>query len=240
MTHEKKIGILGGMGPSATLHLFELIIRLTKAEKDQEHITTIIYNNPATPDRTDAIFNRGPSPVEELIKGAVNLEKAGADFILMPCVTAHHFLNQVEKEVEIEFVHLLRETLDYILGYPGNLKRIGLIATTGTIKTRLFQDMFEKSGLQIVVPGPHAQELFMEAIYGKNGVKNGNREESRLMLLDVLEQLKLQKVDAVIAGCTEIPLLLEQKDMAVPFINPLRILAEIAIQKAGYPFNENK
>jgi aspartate racemase len=231
---KKKIGILGGMGPEATVYLFNMIIELTRAENDQQHITTIVYNNPSTPDRTSAIFGQGPSPLADLMEGASILERAGADFILMPCVTAHYFHNDIVKHISIPFIHLLEETLQYIQSHLPKLKKIGLIATSGTIQSGLFQSLFEREGLQIVVPSVEGQKLFMTAVYGKKGVKSGFKKEPKEKLLALLSELQHQEVDAIIAGCTEIPLVLNQSDMDIPFINPLRLMAETAIRKSGY------
>lgn len=228
----KTIGILGGMGPAATVHLFELIVKLTKAGTDQEHIASIIFNNPEIPDRTDAIMGRGPSPLPHLIEGAKILEKAGADFILMPCVTAHYYYDEIIKNITIPFLHLLEEALRYIQRQLGDLKKIGLLATVGTIKTRLFQELFNTKGLEVVVPGKKGQDLLMNALY-QEGVKAGHKELPKKMMLQAARQLIEQKVGAIIAGCTEIPLVLNQADMEVPFINPLRIIAEESIRKAG-------
>jgi aspartate racemase len=232
---KKKIGILGGMGPEATVYLFDQVIRLTKASRDQDHITTIVYNNPATPDRTGAILGKGPSPLPTLIAGAKLLEKAGADFIMMPCVTAHYYYTEIVKHISIPFIHLLEEVLSYIRAHPGNLKKIGLIATTGTVTTGLFQNLFAANGLEIMVPGREGQELFMEAIYREDGVKSGYKEEPKRKLLQVVQTLLEQQADAIIAGCTEIPLVLSQEDVDIPFVNPLKIMAETAVAKAGYP-----
>ncbi len=123
---------------------------------------------------------------------------------------------------------------DHIKSLPGGLKKIGIIATNGTIKSGLFQRLFEKNGLEIITPGPDGQMLFMEAVYGEKGIKRGYKEEPKQKLLELNQLLILKKVDAVIAGCTEIPLVLSQRDMKVPFIDPLRIMAETAVRKAGY------
>ncbi|MCK4835869.1 MAG: aspartate/glutamate racemase family protein, partial [Candidatus Aminicenantes bacterium] len=95
---KKIIGILGGMGPEATVHLCDLIVKKTRAEKDKDHIPMIIMNNPEIPDRTAAIIGEGDSPLPDLIKTAQSLEKAGAHFLVMPCVTAHHFYPDMIKK----------------------------------------------------------------------------------------------------------------------------------------------
>jgi len=236
----KTIGILGGMGPEATIYLFRLIVQLTKVEKDQDHIPIIIFNNPKIPDRTMAIVSGAPSPLPLLIDSAKSLEKAGADFILMPCVTAHYFYKEIVKHITLPFLHLLEESVEYVKQELGNVKRIGLLATDGTVQTGLFQDLFNKNAIEIVTPGKEDQNLIMKALYGKKGVKAGYKEPPRRMILQVLQKLIRGKVGGVIAGCTEIPLVLNQSDMEIPFINPLKIIAQKSIRKAGYRTIESK
>jgi aspartate racemase len=230
----KTIGILGGMGPEATIYMFSLIVKLTKVEKDQDHIPLIVFNNPKIPDRTTAIVSGGPSPLPFLVDSAIFLEKAGADFILMPCVTAHYFYKEIVKHISIPFLHLLEESVDYVKRKLGHVKRIGLLATDGTVQTGLFQELFNKNGIEIIPPEKEGQNLLMKALYQKDGVKAGYIERPREMILQVLQQLIQDNVDGIIAGCTEIPLVLSQSDMEIPFINPLKIIARKSIRKAGY------
>jgi len=104
--NQKIIGILGGMGPEATLDLFHKIIKLTYAEKDQDHLRIIIDNNPKIPDRTDAISGTGKDPLPKLIVTAQILEKAGADFIIIPCNTAHYFISEIQQSIKIPILTL--------------------------------------------------------------------------------------------------------------------------------------
>ncbi|MCP5046437.1 MAG: amino acid racemase, partial [bacterium] len=214
---KKTIGILGGMGPEATVYLLNLIVKLTDAATDQEHIGTIVYNNPKTPDRTASLLEGGPSPLPALIEGACLLEKAGADFILMPCVTAHYFHDQIANHVSIPFIHLLEVVLAVLKGHPAGLKKVGLIATSGTVKTGLFQRLFQKNGLETVLPGENDQKQVMKAIYNEKGIKSGCVEEPKTLLEPITQGLISRGAEGIIAGCTEIPLVLSQKDMAVPF-----------------------
>ncbi|GAH53208.1 unnamed protein product, partial [marine sediment metagenome] len=107
---EKIIGILGGMGPEATVDLFHKIIKFTPAKKDQDHFRIIIDNNPKIPDRTAAILGKGEDPLPALQETARNLEKAGVDFIIIPCNTAHYFLPQIQKSVNIPVLNMIEET----------------------------------------------------------------------------------------------------------------------------------
>ncbi len=231
---EKIIGILGGMGPAATIDLFTKIVKGTKVKTDQDHLRILIDNNPKIPDRTLAIQRKGPSPLTQLIRSAKLLENAGADFIVIPCVTAHHFFEPLQKRVKIPFLHLVEETVKYIQTRLKGIRKIGLIATTGTIQTGLFQKAFSNHVIELILPTPEVQKKWvMEAIYGKKGIKViGPSENSKRLILKASESLIKQGAQAIIAGCTEIPLVLKEGDLSVPVIDPISILARAAIAKA--------
>ena len=139
---EKTIGILGGMGPEATIDLFTKLVKSTKVKKDQDHLRILIDNNPKIPDRTLAIQKKGPSPIPRLIQSAKLLERAGADFIIIPCVTVHHFYDRLQERVDIPILHIVEETWKFIRTQLKGIHCIGVLATTGTIQTGLFQRFF--------------------------------------------------------------------------------------------------
>jgi len=232
---KKTIGILGGMGPEATAYLFELIIKNTKAEKDQEHIPVIIYSNPKVPPRTDAIFKTAPSPVPYLLEGVRILQQAGADFIVIPCVTAHYFYPEVAAQDNFPLLNLLDETLLWVQRQIPGLKKAGLVSSTGTVKSKLFHDTFGGAGIEVIAPNDGEQAKVMDAIFGKHGIKGGFLEgESKKIIINTAEALIQRGAEAIIAGCTEVPLVLKGKDIAVPLVEPLQIIAEACIVKAGY------
>jgi len=179
---EKIIGILGGMGPEATIDLFTKIVKETKVKKDQDHLRILIDNNPKIPDRTLAIQKKGPSPLIQLIRSATVLEKAGADFIIIPCVTAHYYYESLQKRIKIPILHIIEETLEYLQAKLKGISKIGLIATTGTIQTGLFQKAFSHHVIELILPAPKLQKKWvMEAIYGKKGIKViGPSEDSKM------------------------------------------------------------
>ena len=229
------IGILGGMGPEATSHFFGLIIRNTRAEKDQEHIPVIIYNNPLIPPRSDAIQKMAPDPVPLLLHGVRALIRAGADFCVMPCITAHYFLPEVQKEVDIPFIHLLDESAKWASDALPGIKKAGLISSSGTLKTNLFYEPFSRIGVKILESDEGNQNKIKEAVFGKKGIKAGlSKDEPKKMILSAAHELIRRGAEAIIAGCTEIPLALQQKDIPVPLIEPMEIGARVCIQKAGF------
>ena len=232
---KKTIGILGGMGPEATAYFYELIIKNTKAEKDQEHIPVVIYADPGVPERTAAVQGKGPSPLPRLLEGVRVLKEAGADFIVMPCVTAHYFYDEIMKEVKVHFLNMVEETVLYALRKNPGLKKAGVVASTGTLRARLFHEAFGKEGVEIIEPEEAEQERVMEAIFGKEGIKAGHTEgKSREEISDVAGALIKRGSEAIIAGCTEVPLVLKAEDIDMPLIEPLQILAEASILMAGY------
>jgi aspartate racemase len=231
---EKIIGILGGMGPEATIDLFTKIVKGTKAKKDQDHLRILIDNNPKIPDRTLAIQGKGPSPLNQLVRSAKVLEKAGADFIVIPCVTAHYYYESLQKRIEIPILHIAVETAKHVKNKFKGIKKIGLIATTGTIHTRLFQKAFSHTGIELILPDPEAQKRWiMEAIYGRGGIKAvGPSEGSKRLILKASEMLIRRGAQAVVAGCTEVPLVLKEGNLSVPVIDTIHTLAQAAILMA--------
>lgn len=226
----KVIGILGGLGPEATAELFIRIIKATPAKRDQDHIPIIIFNNPKIPDRTAAILYGGESPLIELIKTAQRLERAGADFIIMPCNTAHYYYDELKSSVKIPFLNMIELTAEYVAKVYPNVKFVGLLATTGTVKTGLYQKFFEKYGFKIIVPSDEDQRIVMSGIY--DGVKAGNLDLGRKLLLDIANKLIDRGSELMILGCTEVSVVIKSGDLRVPVVDPLQILAEEAVKFA--------
>lgn len=235
---KQTIGILGGMGPDATVNMFNLIIRFTKAGTDQEHIPVIIVSDPKVPDRSAAILSGGPSPLPMLAEGAKKLEDAGADLIVMPCNTAHYYYDEIIKHINVPFLHLQRETIRYIKNMKRGLASFGLLATTGTIETGLYQGLFDEEGLKLITPDRKGRAKIMESIYGEKGLKAGFTEEPRRLLLEVIEHLKGQGAESIIAGCSEISFALKAEELGLPVIDPIAITVKAAILEVGYELKE--
>jgi len=227
---EKIIGILGGMGPEATIDLFHKIVKFTTAEKDQEHLRIIIDNNPKIPDRTAAILGKGENPLLALQETARNLEKAGADFIIIPCNTAHYFLPLIKKSVRIPILNMIRETAQDIRQSTPQIKKVGLLASIGTYKTDIYLQYFKKYDIEVIYPDEKDKEKVMKAIYA---VKAGNLSEKiKENFLKITQKIIDKGAETIIAGCTEIPLILKEDDNLVPLIDPTQILAKAAVRKA--------
>ena len=234
---KKIIGILGGLGPEATVFMFNLIVAMTKAEKDQDHIPIMIYNNPKIPDRTDFFDDNGISPMNNLISSAQHLERMGADFIIMPCNTAHYFYKDMKQNINIPFIHMIDEAAKYASDKLSGIRSFGLLSTIGTYLSRLYEESFEKQGLQIIVPDEKFKNKIMQAITGKHGIKAGYKKIPLEILLEVIDHLNQKGSGAMINGCTEISLVISEEHMDIPLLKPMQVLAGKAIQFAGYPLS---
>ena len=227
---EKIIGILGGMGPEATAELFYRIIKETPAKKDQEHIRIIVDNNPKIPDRTAAILGTGEDPLPEMIRTAKNLERAGADFIVMPCITAHHYIKELQRSISIPVLNMVELTAKTLAENFPEVRKAGLLGTTGTVKSGVFDKALDKVGVKVIYPSNEGQKRVMDAIYGC--IKAGKILEGRKIVVEEANHLIHAGADAIICGCTEISLVLKNSDVAKPVIDPLQILARSAVMIA--------
>ncbi|MFC1724811.1 aspartate/glutamate racemase family protein [candidate division KSB1 bacterium] len=231
MDSDRIIGVIGGMGPMATDMFFRHLINLIDANKDQDHPRIIIYSNPKIPDRTEFILGSGIDPCPELIKTAKELEKLNVDIITISCNTAHYFFDILQENISTKIINMIRETFEYCrINFPG-LKG-GLLSTSGTYKSGIYEKYF--SDHLIKVDPEVYEKVIMEAIYGKTGIKSGNYLDSKKLLINASNILIDKGAEYIIAGCTEVPVVLEDKDITVPLIDPMRILAKKALEHIGY------
>jgi len=229
MTGQKRvIGILGGMGPEATVDLYKRILDRTPAKRDQDHLRVIIDSNPKIPDRTAAIVGKGESPLPMMTEGVRNLERVGADFLIIPCNTAHHWLSELRKAVSIPIIDMVGETAAEVAAHTPPLQKVALLATTGTIKTALYQKALAKEGITVLVPTLREQDEIMGVIHrikGKDYMVEGQ-------ILPVVQSLLDQGAQGLILGCTELSLVFEEGDLLGPFFDPLSVLARWVVERA--------
>jgi aspartate racemase len=228
---EKIIGILGGMGPEATAGLFLSILRATPVEKDQDHFRIIIDSNSKIPDRTAGIRGTGPSPLPSILETGRNLVKAGVDFIVMPCNTAHYFHNELEQLLRVPVLNMIKLSAKHVKDNYPEVKRVGLQATDGTIASKLYHDAYVEYGIEVITPDEGSQKSVMDTIY--LDIKTGNLEAGGKQLKKVAGELIEGGSDAVICGCTEVSLVLHDGDLSVPVVDPLQVLAEETVMYAS-------
>jgi len=223
------VGVIGGMGPEATAYLFLKIVRNTPAEVDQDHLHILIDNDPSVPDRTDAILHGGVSPLEMLISMGRKLVQMGADFLVMPCNTAHYYIDELRKNLPVPFLSMMEETLfelksSFVLG-----SKVGILATDGTLQAGVYDKVVGKY-FELVKPPAVEQRRVMSAIY--DGVKAGNVSYAREILIGVSESLASAGCKVIIEGCTEIPIAMEGVDVGIPLIDTLEVLARASVKFA--------
>ena len=230
---EKKIlGILGGMGTIATAHFFRILADRVKAEKDQDYPRIIIDNNSNIPDRTAGITGKGESPVNEIVVSLKNLENAGAQVIAMPCISAHYYYGEIAGSTVVPLINMIEETYK-VYSEKISGKIVGLLATTGTVVSGSFFQFFPKESM--VFPDEHSQEnLVMEAIYGEKGIKTGGVCYPKNLLIQAATELINKGAEGIIAGCTEVSVILKNEDLPVHYLDPIIILAEASILRTGY------
>ncbi len=225
----KTVGIIGGMGPHSTIRLFELIVERTPVTRESDHLRILIDNRPQIPDRTAAILGKGPSPVPALQESAQLLQRWGAELIAIACNTAHYFWKEIQNSVHIPVLNMI-ERVAHALQQTADGRYL-LLATTGTVQSGLYQQYIPAQ--QLIVPDALLQERVMAVIYGPGGVKQqGPTTSAQQQLLEIIQQLAPQNPAAIIAGCTEIELLLPNQLDAVPVVKPLEVLATAVVQMA--------
>jgi aspartate racemase len=227
---EKIVGILGGMGPDATVDLFQKILRATPAKRDQDHLRILIDCNSKIPDRNEAALSHGEDPFPHLRESAVGLEKAGAQLIAIPCNAAHCWHAEIQKCVRVPVLHIMDAAADHLAERYPDVRRVGLLAATVTVGRGLYQRALARSGIGSIVPPDDSQALVMEVI---RAVKAGQWGENvRRLIREQGEKLAAQGAHAVIAGCTEIPIVLQDGDLSVPVVDATLALALRAVRQA--------
>ena len=224
----KTIGIMGGMGPMATVDLMKKIILATPAKTDQEHIPMLVDNAPQIPDRTKAILGQGESPVPAMVRSARRLEAGGADFIIIACNTAHYFLPEVAPQVKIPILSIVETAIAEVIrrGY----KKVGLLATSGTIRTGLYQKSLEAKEIMCITPSADRQHWIDDMIY--DGVKANNLHYDTVPVEALLDDMRQAGAEAFILGCTEVPVAVAMYNLQGTFIDSTDELAKAAIKYA--------
>jgi aspartate racemase len=239
MNKPKTIGILGGMGPESTSYFFQLLVKNSPARRDEDHIPTLIYSNTQIPSRQEAIKNKNYKPVVDSIKNSLNiLIKAGADFLVTPCNTAHFFIDQIEEKIPKPLIHIIQETASHFnklkennLNFSHDLK-IGILATTGLVQTAIYDKYFSDVGIDLIYPSSKLQDHIHSIIFDVKA------KIANLRLLDSARKLinnfrKENSLDWIILACTELSVLFQNADLQEAHLfDPLNYIIKICIERA--------
>jgi len=229
------VGIIGGMGPQATVFLMQRILDLTPACGDADHVPLLVCSDPRIPDRTAALRGAGPSPLPALIGAGKRLEAAGAELLAVSCNTAHAYLPDLRQALDLPFIDMVDEVAADVSGRLPPGAAVGVLATDGTLEAGIYRDALAARGLRALEPLPEDQRRVMAVIYGAAGVKAGCvTQEQADILASVIGALHRRGARAAVAGCTEIPVVLDafKPDTEVPVISSTDVLARAIIREA--------
>ncbi len=208
------VGVLGGMGPAATLDFLQKLLAATPARTDQDHLRVLVDSNPKLPDRNAAIAGRGPSPGPGLASMARGLEASGADVLVMACNTAHAFEPDIRGAVKIPFLSMIEATVEAVLQRSPGVRRVGLLAAAGCLDAGLYQAAFAAHGVRTLEPRDALRERFMALVYRIKAGETG--PAARAEMASIGAALVAQGAEALAAACTEVPLVLDPSDVSVP------------------------
>lgn len=229
-----KLGVIGGLGPMATAHFMELVINMTKAGCDQEHLEMIIYNCPQIPDRTSYILGKSDeNPLPKMLEIGKALKDQGADIIAIPCMTAHYFHEELNEQIGASVLHGIKLTAQTLKS--AGVLRVGIMATDGTISSQIFQSAVEELGMEAVIPEPEYQQKVMKIIY--EDIKAGviPPVEEFMEIKDYL--VKDKGVQAIVLGCTELSLIKKAYDLGDGIIDTLEVLASASVLACNKELN---
>ena len=236
MNKPVKIGILGGMGPMATSFLFDRVVRHTRAERDQDHVDLVIVNRATMPDRTQAIRNGQSKPiVEQAVADCRAMEGMGVEYIAIPCNTSHYFFDEIQQQVGAELIHMVRETVRFAMKDCPGLKKLGIMATDGTIMADVYGKECRALGIEPVYPSDERQKDVMHLIYEE--VKKGERgEEDRFYR--VVSELTAKGCERIVLACTELSYFRQYYTLPSYVIDSTDVLVRCIIEKAGKTYME--
>lgn len=218
------LGVLGGMGPAATVDFLAKVVAETPAVRDQDHVPLIIYDVPQIPPRVTAIHAGSDAPLAPMLAGIRLLDKAGVEAIAIPCNTAHHWYGALQAATRAPIIHIADAVLEALGNEP--VRRIGLASTRGTIAARIYHDRLQSSARTVVVPDESAQQLVDIAI---EEVKAGNLEAAQSATERVVECLREAGAERVLLACTELPVALAGSPLLADCLDATTALARACI-----------
>ena len=229
------VGVIGGVGPQATAYFLDMVVRLTVAGRDQDHLDLVVFNHATIPDRTAFILGTSSDdPGAVMARDAQRLERFGVSFLVVPCNTAHHFTDQVVSAVSVPVLSIIDETVAEAARRTEGLRRVGVLATTGTLVARVYDRALEAAGIETVRPSADDQAIVMEIIYDQ--VKAGAPVDLAAFT-GVTDRLRAAGAQVVVLGCTELSIVAADHgllDLDRTLVDSLDVLARRTIERAGH------
>jgi aspartate racemase len=228
---DKVVGVIGGMGPEATVDLMMRVIRATPAEDDMDHIRMFVDNNPKVPSRIKAIIEgTGESPAPAMAEMARNLAALGADFLVIPCNTAHYYYDEVSSAVDIPVMNMIDITVQTVFHENASIVTAGILASKAVLMKGLYRKSFKRQGVDVIYPSSEVQESLMSTV---RTIKTGNYDTGdRNVLQSAAKQLVRKGAEALIVGCTELSVISDGIDAGVKVYDSSQLLAENIVREA--------
>ncbi len=218
------VGVLGGLGPEATVDFMARVLALTPAESDQDHLHMLVDQNPGVPNRQEAVLRGGEDPSPALVEMARRLEGAGCDFLVMPCNTAHAWEEEIRAATSIPFLSIVDATVEAI---PDGIRKVGLMTTPAGLATNCYQRALAQRGIDTIEHDAAEVEKLMGLVYSiKIGERGSGVSEG---MRGLAEDLVVRGAELIIFGCTEIPIVLDAADLKVPGLSSTDELAKRTI-----------
>lgn len=225
---DRLVGVIGGMGPDATVDFMSRVLAYTPAKTDQDHVRMLVDHNPRIPSRQLAMRDEGDDPGKVLASMAVRLQAGGAEFVVMPCNLAHAWEVDIRSAIDIPFISIVDEAVSRALQYSDGDGAIGVLTTPGCFTAGLYQRALE--GHELVL---QSVDELSETMTFVERIKAGDKsEEVATGLQSIAERLVSRGARALIAACTEFPLVLQPAMFTVPFVSSTDVLAEKTVALA--------
>jgi aspartate racemase len=217
------IGILGGMGPAATIDFMTKIMKATAAANDQEHVPLIVHDVPQIPDRSSAIQNNSDEPWLPLLAGIRMLERAGVDIIAIPCNAAHYWHERLTRATNVQIIHIAEATRWSIKIRPERIHRLALMATRGTIQAEIYTARLSDVVDEVIVPATRIQSLVDGSIAA---LKGGDSALAAELAEEAAGRLLDAGADALLLACSELPIALQRSAFFEQCIDATDALAQ--------------
>ncbi|MFI7421725.1 aspartate/glutamate racemase family protein [Nonomuraea sp. NPDC049684] len=227
----RMVGVLGGMGPAATVDFYGKLVAetaATGATGDQEHVPVVIWGDPRVPDRSTSLLGQGEDPTPQLRRGVEALGRAGCEVLAVPCNTAHAFVPRLAEEAGLELVSIVEVTAAALAA--DGVRTAGLLATTGTLRADLYGPALRRHGVTPIEPDEPGQREVMAAIAAVKGGRAG-REHADTLAAQA-RSMAARGARRVVAACTEVLLALDPDTVPVPVVDPARLLAREVVRVA--------
>jgi len=228
------LGVIGGLGPSATARFLELVIDMTDADTDQDNVEMIIYNFPSIPDRSGYILGSNlKSPLPGLLSAGRSLARQKVSCIAIPCVTAHYFHKELQEAIGVPILNGVAETVDMLKAC--GFHRVGIMATDGTVHSGLLSRELDLAGIVPILPSRQRQQDIMHLIY--QNIKAGKPAEMT-RFRQIVQELNSSGAEIILLGCTELSLIKREEKLKEGFLDIMEVLARESVLRSGKKLKE--